>query len=81
MKHPKFDIQLSTDSVHSRVMCNDIDVSGAIRSVKIEQTAGQMPIVTLELGAISVVTRVQADVVLRALEDQGQESADETDRD
>jgi hypothetical protein len=49
MPNPTFDIQLSTNTFNSRIMCNEVDISDAIHAIRITQVAGEMPVIELEL--------------------------------
>ena len=55
MPDVKFDIQLSTDSVNSRVLCNGEDISRYVHSVTVKQVAKQRPIITIEVRVGAVI--------------------------
>ena len=67
MKLPTFAIQLATNSRDSIVTCNGVDISASIRSIKVEQVAGELPIVTLVLvgGGLGASIRAQCEAILR----------------
>jgi hypothetical protein len=66
-RNPTFDIQLATLTRDSRILVNGEDVSRCIKSVKVEQIAGQPAIVTLELIAGTHIS-LKADAILRLID-------------
>jgi hypothetical protein len=42
MQKPTFDIHLAPIAADSRILCNEVDISRAIRCVKIHQNGGQL---------------------------------------
>ena len=67
MKTPTFNILLSSNSAKSQVTCNGEDISGSIRSIKVEQVSGELPIVTLVLlgGSRGASVRAQCEAILK----------------
>ena len=58
MPNPTFEIHISHHPSKSTIKCNGIDISSAIRSVKIGQVGGNLPTLSLEV----IPTRFTADL-------------------
>lgn len=60
MADPVFDITICKSSKDSRVVVNGDDVTLFIRGIRVEQRAGECPIVHLELVGNAAAVRVKA---------------------
>ncbi len=60
MSKPTFHILINPNSADSRVFCNGVDISSAVKSVKISQFAQSIPKLEIEIVGFSFTAEMQA---------------------
>lgn len=63
MSKPFFEIQIDTNSLNSRVICDGHNLSEAIHAIQITQIAGRVPIIRLEIVP-SATLRLSAEALV-----------------